>query len=323
VVADRFSKLTRAYPLASTTADVFAKTFFDEWVAAGYEIPQVLLADNESQFVSKFFQSFCRILGVKKVFTSAYRPSTNGKNKRFNRTIVEFMGAYVSEHQRDRDELAAIATYSYNVKPHISTRFTPFELVTAVPQASFLAQVVRTPHRRERIKAEIRNEFLTTMSRCTTLSRGNLSMLQNLCERAHDAHVRYRASDLAVGYWAYVKTYVAPRDLSKKLIFPAVGPYAVTKVGTDRRTYKVNTSDGEVKVSADRVRKCPFPADLPEGMMFASNVNEEKAAESRDEDDLSAFEEYVIDHLVSHRRDEKGAMNIRFRWLGHDSSSDT
>jgi transposase InsO family protein len=88
VVTDIFSKLTRAYPLANTTADVVAKTFFDGWVAAGYDIPQVLLTDNGTQFVSKFFQSFCRILGVKQVFTSAYRPSTNGKTDRFNRTIV-------------------------------------------------------------------------------------------------------------------------------------------------------------------------------------------------------------------------------------------
>jgi hypothetical protein len=148
-------------------------------------------------------------------------------------------------------------------------------------------------------------------------------MQQGRYKRAHDAHVRARTIDLAVGDWAYVKTYVAQRELSKKLIFPAVGPYAVTKVGIDRRTYNVNTPDGEVTVSADRVRKCPFPEDLPEGMQFASNVNEEKAAESRDEDDLSDLEEYVIDHLVSHRRDEKGAMNIRVRWFGHDSSSDT
>ena len=71
VVTDRFSKLTRAYPLATTTAEVVAKTFFDGWVAAGYGIPQVLLTDNGTQFVAKFFQSFCRILGVKQVVTSA------------------------------------------------------------------------------------------------------------------------------------------------------------------------------------------------------------------------------------------------------------
>jgi transposase InsO family protein len=74
MVSDRFSKLTRAHPLASTTAEIVAKTIFDGWVAAGYGIPQVLMTDNGTKFVSKFFQSFCRILGVKQVFTSAYRP---------------------------------------------------------------------------------------------------------------------------------------------------------------------------------------------------------------------------------------------------------
>jgi hypothetical protein len=86
------------------------------------------------------------------------------------------MGAYVSEHQRDWDELAAIATYSSNFKPHPSTGFTPFELATTVPQVSLLTQVVLTQHRRKRIKDEIRNEFLATVSRCTTLARDNLSM---------------------------------------------------------------------------------------------------------------------------------------------------
>jgi hypothetical protein len=108
------------------------------------------------------------------------------------------------------------------------------------------------------------------------------------------------------------------------LFFPAVSPYVVTKVGTDRRTFKVKTSDGEVTVSADRVRKCPFPADLPDGMRFATSVPEDGASHSgEEEEDLSEMEEYVIDHLVSHRRDEQGTIQIRVRWFGYDYSSDT
>jgi transposase InsO family protein len=98
VVTDRFTMLTRAYHLASTTADVVARIGFEGLVAAGYGIPHVLLTDNGTQFVSKFFQTFCRLLGIKQVHTSAYRPSTNGQTERFNRTIADFMAAYVSEH---------------------------------------------------------------------------------------------------------------------------------------------------------------------------------------------------------------------------------
>jgi hypothetical protein len=56
----------------------------------------------------------------------------------FNRTIAEYMGAYVAEHQRDWDELVGVATYSCNIKPHASTGFNHFELVTSVLQFSLL-----------------------------------------------------------------------------------------------------------------------------------------------------------------------------------------
>jgi hypothetical protein len=41
--------------------------------------------------------------------------------------------------------------------------FTPFELVTAIPQMSLMVQVVLTPHRQERSKAETLKEFLATV----------------------------------------------------------------------------------------------------------------------------------------------------------------
>jgi hypothetical protein len=74
---------------------------------------------------------------------------------------------------------------------------------------------------------------------------------------------------LVVGDLAYVKTYVAPTELSKTLIFPAVGPFVVSKVGTYRRTFKIQTRKGEVTVSADRKRKFPAPQNLPAGIKFA------------------------------------------------------
>jgi transposase InsO family protein len=234
VVTDRFYKLTRAYPLASTTAEVVAKVFFDGCVSAVYGVPCILLTDIGTQFVEKFFQTFCKILGIKQVFTSAYRPSTNGQTERFNRIVADFVGAYVSEHQKDWGELAAIATYAYNIKAHLATGFTPFELVTSVPQSSLMPHVVLSPIATGTNKAEFRNEFLARVAETTNLARERLATQQDRYKRAYDAHVRGTTRNLTFGDWAYVRTYVAPRESSKKLIFPAVGPFFVTKVGTDR-----------------------------------------------------------------------------------------
>jgi hypothetical protein len=77
-------------------------------------------------------------------------------------------------------------------------------------------------------------------------------------------------------------------------------------------------------VSADRIRKCPWPQDLPKGMHFANKlVTVESDALERDEENLDELTEYVIDHIVSHRRDSHGVMLLRIRWFGFDKSEDT
>ena len=103
-----------------------------------------------------------------------------------------------------------------------------------------------------------------------------------------------------------------------------MGPFVVTKVGPDRRTFRVNTADGEVTVAADRVRKCPWPQDLPEGMEFTKmELSNEAKKDEYDEESLGDMTEYVIDHIISHRRDSSGSMLLKIRWFGYDSREDT
>jgi hypothetical protein len=195
------------------------------------------------------------MLGIKQeVHMSAYRPSTNGQTERFNCTVADFMAAIVSEHQRDWDELAAVATYSYNSKPHSSTGFSPFELVTSVPQAAILPQVEIPVRQSRNTKPRIRDEFLATVAESCAMARENLATSQLRYKKAYDAHVREVSNELALGDLTYVKTFVAPKELSKNLILPAVGPFVVTRVGKYPHTFKIQTSDGYVTTSADRIR---------------------------------------------------------------------
>jgi transposase InsO family protein len=82
-----------------------------------YGAPVILLTDNGTQFVYKFFQCFCKLLGVKQVFTTAYPPATNGQCERYNRTIRNAITHYFAENQNNWDEISHIATYAYNAMP--------------------------------------------------------------------------------------------------------------------------------------------------------------------------------------------------------------
>jgi transposase InsO family protein len=62
-------------------------SFCDHW-AYVYGPPVSLLTDNGPQFTAKFFQAVCSELGIRKIFTTAYHPQTNGQVERYNRTIL-------------------------------------------------------------------------------------------------------------------------------------------------------------------------------------------------------------------------------------------
>ena len=100
VITDRFSKTTRAIPMKSTTAVTVAKALFDHWVDP-YGAPFYVLTDYGPQFVDKFFEAVCSMLGLQHYLKTAYHPQTNGQAARFNKTIAERLRHYVAEHQRD------------------------------------------------------------------------------------------------------------------------------------------------------------------------------------------------------------------------------
>jgi hypothetical protein len=63
VFGDRCSKAMRIVAIPNITTETLARAFVLDWVAV-YCIPLLLLTDNGTQFISKFFQTVCRLLGV-------------------------------------------------------------------------------------------------------------------------------------------------------------------------------------------------------------------------------------------------------------------
>jgi hypothetical protein len=71
----------------------------------------------------------CRLLGIKKIQTTAFHPESNGGLERSHRVLAEYLRHYVSEDQTNWDEWIPYAVYVYNTTVHVTTAYTPFELV--------------------------------------------------------------------------------------------------------------------------------------------------------------------------------------------------
>ena len=84
---DNLSKYLMAIPMLTQTAEV-TLTFMKHIVLL-YGIPQSIVTDQGSQFMSDVFKRLCKLLKLNKLNTTAYHPESNGALERTHKTMVD------------------------------------------------------------------------------------------------------------------------------------------------------------------------------------------------------------------------------------------
>jgi hypothetical protein len=90
---DNLSKYLIAVPMLAQKAEEVSLTFLSHVVLL-YGIPQNIVTDQGTQFMSDVFTTLCKLLKLKKLNTSAYRPESNGALERAYKTMVEFLRCF-------------------------------------------------------------------------------------------------------------------------------------------------------------------------------------------------------------------------------------
>jgi hypothetical protein len=140
VILDEFTRYPEVITLRDMTAHTVARVFFDQWILR-YGLPQEIITDRGSNFVSDLFTSLCKLLRIKKLTTAAYRPQANGSNERLHRTLYTILRGlrevgYISwERQLD------LALFVYRTSYHRSIDMTPHQaLFGYMPRQTTLAE---------------------------------------------------------------------------------------------------------------------------------------------------------------------------------------
>ncbi len=60
---------------------------FVEQVAPMFGVPEALLSDRETNLLSRLIPDVCKLLGTKKLSTTAYHPQYDDMVEQFNRTL--------------------------------------------------------------------------------------------------------------------------------------------------------------------------------------------------------------------------------------------
>lgn len=124
---DELSRYTLAVALPSTDAETVAQACVETLVCT-FGIPNSILTDRGTNFLSDVFKHLCKLLNIDKNTTTPWHPQTNGFLERSHKTLKTYLRSFVDK-DNNWDRLLSYAMFTYNTSVHTSTNFTPFELV--------------------------------------------------------------------------------------------------------------------------------------------------------------------------------------------------
>lgn len=126
VIVDRLTKWAIFIPTTTRlTAPGLAELVLSH-VLPQHGLPDSIVSDRGTKFVSKFWRHLTDRLGIKLNLSTAYHPQTDGQTERVNQVLEQYLRIFTSYHQDDWDLLLPQASFHYNNSFHSATHLTPF-----------------------------------------------------------------------------------------------------------------------------------------------------------------------------------------------------
>jgi len=126
-LVDYATRYPEAIPLKKITAESVAEALVSMY--SRYGIPDEILSDRGTQFMSECMKEVSRLLGIRQLATTPYHPMCNGLVEKFNGTLKTMLRRMVSEQPKQWHRYIDALLFAYRSVPQESTGFAPFELL--------------------------------------------------------------------------------------------------------------------------------------------------------------------------------------------------
>ncbi|KAL1262312.1 hypothetical protein QQF64_007577 [Cirrhinus molitorella] len=126
VFVDYYSRWVEFFPMRHATAQNIA-TILRKEILTRWGVPDFILSDRGTQFVSSVFKEVCEKWRVTPKLTTAYHPQTN-MTERINRTLKNMIASYVDDNHNKWDQFLPEIRFAINSAIQETTGVTPAEL---------------------------------------------------------------------------------------------------------------------------------------------------------------------------------------------------
>ena len=123
---DLHTKYPEAIPLKRVTNEAVLEAFME--IVSRHGIPETILTDQGSVFMSRLTKAVCELLGIDRIRTSPYHPQSDGALEKWHaclKGMIKKSGVDV----KNWDLSLKYLLFAYRDTPHAVTGFTPFELL--------------------------------------------------------------------------------------------------------------------------------------------------------------------------------------------------
>jgi hypothetical protein len=252
-----------------------------EGILCRFGCPHTMLSDRGNNLMSKIVQKMCQLMATKRLYTTSFKPSTNGRSERMNASVVSILKVYCNEHQDDWDDLLPFCQFAFNTSKNEATSETPYSILfgreAALPLDAMMFKTTSTAVSAKDYRALV-------IDRLAELQKN--SHLQTVKAQRKMA-ARYPPMGSAPQYTPGQKVWImhaaVPKGLHKKLYCPWKGPFVVTH-RLSPLNYVVHPLGGHALRTVHIEKMKPYKEGLP---LTLQQAPDEFEAEEPDEPDVS------------------------------------
>ena len=125
---DLYSGWPEIWALPDKRSESIARVILDELIPR-FSSPMTFLRDNALEFRSQIFEQMCSSLCIHLVYTSPYRPASNGRTEHFDKVMNDMLSKKTSRHIEQWDQYLPSIVQAYRVGISESTGHSPFFLM--------------------------------------------------------------------------------------------------------------------------------------------------------------------------------------------------
>lgn len=226
VFTDYCTRWVECFAVPNIEAQTIANLLVKEIIPL-HDAPRTLLSDRGSNFLSSLVKETCFLMNTNKIFTTSFRPQTDGLVERFNGTLAQCISMYVDTNQRNWDEHLNAIQFVYRTALSDVLGESPFYMMYGRDAVLPGDPALLPPREMSSSVAEHRARVVGNIEIAQKIVAENTQRAQQKMKDLHDRFAAPTRFQLGERVWIY--TPKNHRGLCKKLAHNWHGPYRIVE----------------------------------------------------------------------------------------------